>query len=86
VVARARRVRKGGDAPLSNLGAKPTDHHLEGGALVTKLRGDLGRGAIVDEDRAQRLITTVKGQVGLQEETTAGLSIHQGGSHQLTVF
>jgi hypothetical protein len=82
VVARARRGRKGGDAPLSNLGAKPTDHHLEGGAPVTKLGSDLGHRAIVDEDRAQRLRATMKGQVGLQEEATAGSRIHQGGSHQ----
>jgi hypothetical protein len=86
VVARARRGRKGGDLPLSDLGTKPTDHHVEGGELVAELGGDLGYGAIVDEERAQRLIVAVKSQVRLDEEATAGLSIHHGGSHQLTVF
>ena len=71
---------------LSNLGTKPTDHHVERGELGTELGGDLGRGAIVDEEGAQRLIAAVKGQVGLEEEVTARLSIHHGGSHQLTVF
>jgi hypothetical protein len=86
VVARARRGRKGGDLPPADLGTKPTDHHLEGGALVTELGGDLGGGAMVDEDRTQRLVAAVKGQVGLEEEAKAGLSIPHGGSPQLTVF
>jgi hypothetical protein len=72
--------------PLSELGTKPTDHHVEGGELVAELAGDLGCGAMVDEERAQRLIATVKGQVRLEEEATAGLSIHHSDSHQLTVF
>jgi hypothetical protein len=71
---------------LSDLGTKPTDHDVEGGELVTELGGDLGYGAMVDEERAQCLIVAVKSPVGLDEETTAGLSIHHSGSHQLTVF
>jgi hypothetical protein len=86
VVARAHRGQKGGDLRLSDLGTKSTDHHVEGGELVTELGGDLGCGAMVDEDRTQRLIAAMKGQVRLEEEATAGLSIHHGGSHQLTVF
>jgi len=68
------------------LGTKSTDHHVEGGELVTELGSDLGCGAIVDEERAQCLIAAVKGQVRLEEEATTGLSIHHEDSHQLTVF
>jgi hypothetical protein len=65
---------------------KPTDHHVEGSWLVTELRGDLVHGAILDEESSQRFIVTLKGQLGLKEEATAGLTIHGAGSHQLTVF
>jgi hypothetical protein len=86
VGARDRRGRKGGNAPLSKLGTKPADHHLEGVWLVTELCGDLGHGAILEEESSQRFIPTVEGQLGLKEETTAELTIHEVGSHQLTVF
>jgi hypothetical protein len=72
--------------PLTDLGTKLTDHHVEGGELGAEPDGDLGCGAMVDEERARRLIAAVKGQVGLEEEATVGLSIHHGDSHQLTVF
>ena len=77
---------KRGDAPPSKLGTEPADHHMAGVWLGTELCGDLGHGAILEEEPAQRLIPTVEGQLGLQEETTAELTIPEVGSHQLTVF
>jgi hypothetical protein len=70
----------------AKLGVKPSDHHVEGGWLVTELRGDLGHGATLDEESAQRLVPTVEGQLGLEEEGTAGMTVHDAGSHQVTVF
>jgi hypothetical protein len=65
---------------------KPTDHHVEGSWLVTELRGNLGHRAIVDEESAQCFIPAMKSQLGVEEEATAELTIHDSGSHQSTVF
>jgi hypothetical protein len=59
--------------PPANLGAKPSDHHVEGGWLVTKLGGNFGHGAILDEESAQRLVLAVDG-VGRTEEGLLGPS------------
>jgi hypothetical protein len=63
-----------------------TDQDLEGGRLVSELEGDLRRRPSVDEEGAEGLIAAMGGGSGPEEEVPAGLVVHGGGSHQLTVF
>ena len=86
MVVRDRREQKGGDLSPAKLGAKPTDHDVESGWLVTELGGDLRDGAILDEEGAERFIPAMEGQLGLNEEAMVRLCIHEVGSHQETVF
>ena len=52
------------------------DHLAQGVVGVSELGGDLAEGTPLDEVRPQRLIASVEGVVGLQEEAKAGGVVH----------
>jgi len=56
------------------------DHLAQGVVGVSELGGDLLEGPSLDEVRPQRLIASVEGVVGLQEEAEAGGVVHDRGS------
>jgi hypothetical protein len=49
-------------------------------------RGNFGHGEILDEESSQCFVATVKGQLRVEEEATARLTIHDTGSHQYECY
>ena len=70
----------------ADLAAEPADHDVERGRLVAVPRGDLRERLPLDEEGAEGFVLAVRGGLGLEEEVSTGLVVHDAASHQLTVF
>jgi len=86
VVVRVRRGEKGGRDPAATIGPQATGHRSQGRGLVAEPPGDLIDRLGLDEDRAEGLISSLEGLLGLEEEAAGVTLVHDAGSRMLIIF
>ena len=85
-VVRVRRGEKGGRDPTATIGPKTAGHRFQGRGLVAEPDGDLVEWLGLDEDRAEGLVLTLEGLLGLEEEPAGVTPVHDAGSRKLIIF
>jgi hypothetical protein len=84
--ARGRPGEKGGRDTSTTIGPQPTGHRPERRRLVAEPLGDALQGLIIDEDRAEGLVSALEGLLGLEEELPGKAPVHDACSQMLIIF